>query len=166
MAVHKARPWLFGWRSLEWRCSATALGKTMRVLERLRSISVIKPEQWDHHKYLRAALVLSMIVCTLASGVGWYDLARGQAVRLSSLLLFTVGGAAILFVVPRRLQLITQVFAGFLAFSAMGTILGRAPLVLGLELIAASGVLLVFCSFLKVRRERRQNSTPDGGRSQ
>ncbi len=132
--------------------------ESMRALRRVLSFSLLRREQWDRYKYLRGLLILAMVICTLGSGVGWYQLARGVDVRFSGLILLTSAAFAVFFIVPRKLDLIQQTFAGFFVLSVIGTVLRRAPLTLGLEMIAGSAVLLFLFSFFKGKVESKRES--------
>lgn len=123
-------------------------GKSIHVLERLASISLLKSEQWERYKYLRGGLALAMVICTLGSGVGWYQFATGESVSLARLVLMTLFAVGILMAAPRKGDLITLTFAGVFVLSIIGTLLQREPLGVGLALIGASGALLFIWSYL------------------
>lgn len=127
------------------------------------SFSLLKPEQWDRHKHLRGALILGMTVCAVGSVDGWYHvaqtLAQSKGLQLSELrglILLSALAVVILFAVPRKWELITLSIGLTFILSIIGTLLRRAPLGIGLEIVLTTGVLYFGCVYVGQKLKERK----------
>ena len=128
----------------------------MRILRRFFSSSVLRTDQWDRYKHVRGGLILAMTVCMIGAPIDWYNWSEGNVSAIFPACL-SLGILLILFVVPRKWDLITFSFGLMFILSVIGVLVRRAPLVLGLELVLSTGVLYFICFYVGEKRKE-----PDG----
>ncbi len=125
--------------------------QSIHAVRRMLSFSLLKPEQWDRHKHLRGALILAMTISSLVAGIGWYQFVTGVQILVFRVVILTMLAVVILVVVPKKWELITLSIGLTFILSIIGTLLRRAPLGFGLELVFVTGVLYFGCVYVGQR---------------
>ena len=127
------------------------IGSEIRLqMRKLLSLSLISAKWWQRGGSVRGLLILGFLYCSLGGAANWYNWSQGKA-SLYFPILLTLGAVAILVAVPKKWDLITLSVAGLFVLSGLGTVLHRGPLHLGLELMAATGILLLICEYIKFK---------------
>ena len=109
-------------------------------------------EQWDRSKGLKQAITVVFVLSTLGAAGNWYNWAHGT-ISLSFPVVLTVVAAVSLALSPRKWQLLVMSASGLLGLAILGTVLGRAPLRIGIEVIVATAAIAGICEYVRQKVE-------------